>query len=573
MTPSTTPENFVSVKEPWRAMAQDDNNTTVTVLSPRGTPPAVTGKMPAPRLSSLQGKTVYLVDSRFDDSLELLNQISAWFAEHMPDVQVNTVQLASMYSKDDPELWARIQRDGDAAILGVGHCSTCAPAVTTHAIKLETEYNVPTVAVHTDKFHRVVDSVARMGGLPQLPQVFVPQPVMGKSPEELKGYVYGTDPVRGDQVMEAIFRGLTTTPEAPAARGATAAEPQATNGAITRSSAAELHEYFLEQRWTDQLPIVLPTVERVEEMLAATSRGRDEHVGKMQPTLNRGAWSYTVENVAVNAVMAGARPEYFPVILALAATGNSARGSTSSSGAAMAVVNGPIREEIGMNSGIGAMGPYNHANATIGRAYGLLSQNLQGGSVPGETYMGSLGSNYTYNSITFAENEERSPWAPLHVQQGYQPDDSTVTVFFGSRSTTYSLGLRQTHWREHVADMLRATDPLGGPTFLLDPIVAQQFVDRGGFTAKEELIEWVVKTATMPAGRYWDLQVVQNYLYPRATFGEEPLATKLQAADDEEIEMYTAADVDIIVVGGETNGYWQIMGTRKLTTISIDDWR
>ena len=95
----------------------------------------------------------------------------------------------------------------------------------------------------------------------------------------------------------------------------------------------------------------------------------------------------------------------------------------------MVVVNGPIRNEIEMNCGIGAMGPYNHANATIGRAYGLLSQNLQGGSVPGETFMGSQGNNYTYNSLTFAENEERSPWEPLHVQKGFKPTDSTVSVF------------------------------------------------------------------------------------------------------------------------------------------------
>src|SRR4029434_7033563 len=97
----------------------------------------------------------------------------------------------------------------------------------------------------------------------------------------------------------------------------------------------------------------------------------------------RDSWEYTVEKVAVNAVMAGARPEYFPVILALAATGASARGSTTSSAAAMMVCKGPVRHELGMNAGIGAMGPYSHANATIGRAYGLLSQNLQGGSLPG----------------------------------------------------------------------------------------------------------------------------------------------------------------------------------------------
>ena len=116
-----------------------------------------------------------------------------------------------------------------------------------------------------------------------------------------------------------------------------------------------------------------------------------------------------MEKVAVNAVMAGARPEYFPVILALAATGVSARGSTSSSAAAMAVVNGPIRHEIEMNSGIGAMGPYNHANATIGRAWGLLSQNLQGGSEPGLTYLGSQGNNYAYNNIDLRRERGAQP--------------------------------------------------------------------------------------------------------------------------------------------------------------------
>src|SRR3954464_14123622 len=133
-----------------------------------------------------------------------------------------------------------------------------------------------------------------------------------------------------------------------------------------------LQRQFLDNRWTDGLPIVLPTEQRVAAMLAATSRKPDEIVGRMQATEFRAHWEYTVEKVAANAVMAGANPEYFPVILALAASEVSARGSTSSSSSAMVVVNGPIRKEIGMNWGIGAMGPYNHANATIGRPYGLL---------------------------------------------------------------------------------------------------------------------------------------------------------------------------------------------------------
>ena len=132
----------------------------------------------------------------------------------------------------------------------------------------------------------------------------------------------------------------------------------------------------------------------------------------------------------MKSAMAGARPEYLPVILALAASGQTSRSSSTNSFAMISLVNGPIRKEIGMGDGIGVMGPYNHANATIGRAYNLLSMNLQGGSVPGDTYMGSLGNWYNY-SATFAEAEERSPWAPFHVQHGYAPTDSTASVFFG----------------------------------------------------------------------------------------------------------------------------------------------
>src|SRR5215207_5650315 len=226
----------------------------------------------------------------------------------------------------------------------------------------------------------------------------------------------------------------------------------------------KLQQLFLENKWTDGLPVVLPTEKRVAAMLAGTSRKPDEIVGHMHPTEFRADWEYTVEKVAVNAVMAGAKPEYFPVILALAATGASARGSTSSSAAAMVVVNGPVRHELSMNAGIGAMGPHNHANATIGRAYGLLSQNLQGGAVPGLTYMGSQGNNYAYNDVTFAENEERSPWEPFHVQHGFKPTDSAVSVFTGCRSTAFTLGLRERHWREHIRHMLRGLDAHSQPT-------------------------------------------------------------------------------------------------------------
>ena len=344
-------------------------------------------------------------------------------------------------------------------------------------------------------------------------------------------------------------------------------------GLIGPDTEDNLQKLFLDNNWTDKLPIVLPTRERVDAMLKGTSHPPDEIVGRMQPVEFRAAWEYTVEQVAVNAVMAGARPDYFPVILALAASELSARSSSSSSSAVMVVVNGPIRHEIGMNCGVGAMGPYNHANATIGRAYGLLSQNLQGGSVPGESYMGSQGNGYGYNNLTFAENEEKSVWEPLHVQKGFKPSDSTVSIFFGCRSTTFCLGLREKYWREHVRDMLAGIDGQSAPCLLLDPITARQFVDRGGFDTKQKLIRFIHETAEMPAGRYWDLQLVQNYIYPWATFGQEPMATWLKAAPDEPIRIFPENEINVVVVGGEANGYWRIMGAKYRKTISIDAWR
>jgi hypothetical protein len=436
---------------------------------------------------------------------------------------------------------------------------------------LETGYGVPTVAVHTDKFDQVVRSVAEVNGMPGLRQVFVPQPIMGKTPAELRAYVDGRDPLTGRPVMQEVLEGLTRPFQddelGPAEFDRTT--PRLVEGA----SEDELHRLFLEQRWTDMLPIVLPTEARVAEMLEHTRRKPDELVGRMRSTHFREHWAYSVEKVAVNAVMAGARPEYFPVILALAATGVTARSSSSSAMAAMAVVNGPVRREIGMNAATGAMGPYNHANATIGRAYGLLSQNGQGGSVPGLSYMGNQGNSYAYNSVTFAENEERSPWEPFHVQHGCRPDESAVSVFSGVRSTAFTLGLRETYWREHVRNLLRGIDPNGPPTLLLDPIAARQFVTRGGFTTKAALIDWLHDNALMPAGEYWDYQLVQNYIYPRATFGEEPWASKLAAAPDTPVPMFRREDIHVVVVGGETNGYWRIMGCNYQKTVSVDDWR
>ena len=432
-------------------------------------------------------------------------------------------------------------------------------------------YGVPTVAVHTDIFHEVTQEVAKVNGMPRMRQAYVQQPIMGKSPAQLRAAVEGADLISGRPFMQEVIEGLTQ----PFAAGdlQDSSLDRSTPRFVEPDTEENLQQLFRDNYWSDMLPIVLPTEERIEAMLTGTSRKRDELVGRMRPTGFREYWAYDVEKVAINAVMAGAKPEHLPVILAMAASGQSARGSTTSSAAAMAVVNGPIRHEIGMNAGIGAMGPYNFANAVIGRAWGLLSANLQGGSKPGLTYLGSQGNNYAYTSVTYAENEERSPWEPFHVQHGCQASESAVSVFRGCRSTAFTLGLRERFWEKHVINMLRGMDPHNPPVYVLDPITARQFVERGGFDTKEKLIAWTHHHATMEMAEYWDYQLIQNYVYPRATYGEEPYASKLDVPEGTMIPMFEEDEIHVVVVGGETNGYWRIMGSVYGSTVSVDDWR
>jgi hypothetical protein len=418
-------------------------------------------------------------------------------------------------------------------------------------------------------FARLARSVARANGMPTTRQAFVPQPVVGRSPHELRGYVDGEDPVNGGPFMQQVIEGLTNPLGDDDLKGMSF--DRSAPALLEADTEDNLHARFAEERWTDFLPIVLPTEERVQAMLAGTSRAPDEVVGRMRPTAFREFWEFTVEKVAVNAVMAGAKPEYLPVILAMMAGGMTARSSSTTSFATVAMVNGPIRNEIGMNSGIGAFGPYNEANATIGRAYGLGSQNLQGGSTPGERYMGSQGNSLGY-SACFAENEERSPWTPFHVQHGFDASASTVSTFLGGWYTMFGT-IRDDTWKERFHTQLCACDPFIGPIVALDPLAANKLVDYG-FDTREKLVDWLAEASTLPAREYWDNQWMQTLVRPWAILGQEPFASHLKAAPDDLVQMFRPQDIHVAVVGGETGGtYKMIGGALRDSIVPIDDWR
>lgn len=200
---------------------------------------------------------------------------------------------------------------------------------------------------------------------------------------------------------------------------------------ITLGSGEDPFEAMEARGWSDGLPLVPPTEERILRMLEGTSRPADEVVCVMAPDLVE----CTVEKVAVNAVMAGCRPEYLPVVLAaceaVATDTFNIHGvaATTQFVGPVLVVNGPIRTRIGMNSGMNVLGPGNRANSAIGRAVNLVVRNV-GGARPGGVDRSTLGSPAKL-SLCFPENEEDSPWESLAAERGYADEVSTVTVFAG----------------------------------------------------------------------------------------------------------------------------------------------
>jgi hypothetical protein len=240
-------------------------------------------------------------------------------------------------------------------------------------------------------------------------------------------------------VTASVIRaGFPERPSAPPERGLLGQAPHehfrnAESGIASANRAMTLDEFeiWFDKGVTDGLPVVPPTRERVERMLTGTGRARDELLGEMPPNYGR----LTVEKAAINAVLAGCRPDYLPVVIAAAECAcdpafNLHGVSTSTHFATpLIVVNGSIRTRIGLNSAFGVFGPGYRANATIGRALRLLMINV-GGARPGEISMSTFGhpGRYTY---CIGENEEASPWPPYHAGLGIPAGVSAVTLFAG----------------------------------------------------------------------------------------------------------------------------------------------
>ena len=326
-----------------------------------------------------------------------------------------------------------------------------------------------------------------------------------------------------------------------------APEPQpAASRFLGPDTEENLQRYFKEQDWTDYLPIVLPTEERVKEMLKGTSHKPDEVIKTLD--WPGGKREVTVERVATCAVMAGAKPEYLPVILALA--NHVPFGNSTSSMANIILVNGPIRDEIGMNYGTNVMGPHNEANAVIGRSYTIMSKTI-GGLHSEKTTWSTLGSTMQYNNVCIAENEKALPegWKPFHVQMGFKPEDNVITVGIGwSYISSVVMAVQEHPVYMIMGDYMKALT-MGSATVIMDPTVAELLKDSYGFKTKDQLSKWFAEN-------------VENNLYPSG----------------EKVKPFNASRIKIIVTGGGIQTTWFVTdfmlgaGMMGGSTL-IDDWR
>jgi hypothetical protein len=432
----------------------------------------------------------------------------------------------------------------------------------------------PAVPVIMHDFEKQEKEVSLNLGMPGLRIQYFRGPVWGKTNEQIrKQVIEGNNPITGKPVMQELVEKLTKPLTAEEKK--TGEVRQDTGPPTYTGTPDELQKLFLENRYTDFLPVVLPTEDKVNEMLKATSHEPDEVLGKMNPGSEAGdTWSYTVRVAAINAVMAGAKPEYFPTILAAAAQAPSFGNSTSSM-ANMIVVNGPIRKQLGMNAGTDAMGPFSEANSVIGRAF-TLAGKLLGNLRIGAGAYSTLGSSLQYNNVCFAENEEELPqgWEPLSVEQGFRRTDNVINIGIGW-SYISSVGEAQ---RSHppqmlIGDYMRSLAG-SGATIVVDPTVARLLKDVYGFKTKAELSQWLSNYVEVTAATFWGNGVNASATSPLAFQGLEPYATWLKLPPDTRIKPFTNPKaIQVVVAGGGIQTTWFVTDFRFSRGILIDEWK
>jgi hypothetical protein len=382
----------------------------------------------------------------------------------------------------------------DAVVQCFGDCGTSTSMTVADGVTLE-RMGIPTATVISSAFANAARSQAAGRGMRNLPIIEIPHP-MHTAP---KAAVYE----RAEAVVPNLVAALTQRTDASRVR---TEEPLPAEIALD-GAPDTLQEFFFAQGWTDGLPVVPPTHAAVRAMLATVKRDAAGEIGPIPPRMRMA----TIEKIAINAVMAGCRPDYFPVVLAAveAMLDDACRlygiRTATNNGTPLIIINGPIAQKLDVNSRGNVFGQGWRANATIGRALQLVLRNA-GGDRPGETDMSTQGQPGKF-TFCIAENEQESPWVPFHVERGFRADESTVTVIGASAGhNVFTYGCET--GAEILDHFVGAMTALGhnnvifptGPLIVFGPEHANVLA-RDGYT-KQSIREYLFKHARIPLSRF-----------------------------------------------------------------------
>jgi hypothetical protein len=331
-----------------------------------------------------------------------------------------------------------------------------------------------------------------------------------------------------------------------------------------------VYEFLCAKGLSDGLPVIPPTPERVERMLSFCDRDFDQPVVKIPPRFG----AATPIRVAANAVMAGCKPEYFPLVLlaleALAEEPYNLYGTqaTTHPCTPMLIFNGPVARQVGLNSGHNVMGNYFRANAAIGRAVRLALVNI-GAAIPGTGDMATQG---TPAKFTFcvAENEAASPWEPLHVERGFPQDATTCTVI--AAESPHNINDHESLTAEGILTMTAGTMTITGsnnayyagqPCVAFGPEHAQTVA--GGGLSKADVKQWLFERATLPMGRFSKEGIERRFRRKLADqYANAPL--------DAPVRMFAKPeDLIVIVTGGagKHSAYIPTFGNTRSVTRAL----
>ncbi|HTY63315.1 MAG TPA: hypothetical protein VMG30_13790 [Acidobacteriota bacterium] len=390
------------------------------VLNPRGllhTVPMV--GLAAPRLTDLAGKRIALLSEKTDAAI-FFDAMEKLLKERYPTATI--LRFPSAASPMVPDNSAEVAAQCDAWIQGVKNSGSSEKDTEARLEKL----GKPGVTFTVDGLLEQRKRLAEVNGMPTLRILTIPAVkffASEKSPEKMMEIA--------SSVFETTIQGLTnplTEKEKNPPPFTYEYGPRSFTGKSYTQANEKFQQYCIDKQMGDGIALTPPTREAVEWMLTGTSRSRTEEIGLMTPRNGMA----TIEKIAINAVMAGARPEYLPIIIATMEAlvdrrFNLFHISTGTLNSKVLIwVNGPIAKEIGMNSKQGFLGFGFRANSSIGRAVSLCMINI--GWALRDAEIGMQGQPARYCNFTFAENEEENPWESFAVSRGFKPGESTVTV-------------------------------------------------------------------------------------------------------------------------------------------------